>query len=69
MKFNVGFELKSVEDVAEFAANHIWTLTAYHSMAFAVNDYDAYFPFRYSSLTKPLPMEGSKDKEVDNTYV
>lgn len=69
MGFKIGFELDSKKNLAEFASCHIWTLTGFHSMAFAVNDFDAYFPFRYSSLTKPLPLDSSNDKQVTDTYV
>ena len=62
----IGFEL-DCNTLAEFASSQIWTLTGFQIIAFAVNDFDAYFTFRYSSLTKPLPL--AYGKWVTDTYV
>ena len=57
VKFVLGIDLKTPEDVAELASNHIWTLTAHHSVSFSITDFEAYFPFRAPNLTKPLPFD------------
>ena len=63
----IGFEL-DCNTLAEFASSQIWTRTGIQIIAFAVNNFDAYFfLFRYSSLTKPLPP--AYGKRVTDTYV
>lgn len=47
----------------------MWTLTAFHSISFSIQDYDAYIPFRFSGLTKPLPLDKTLDHTIDKTYV
>ena len=68
-EFPLGMKLNTIEGLVEFAACHMWTLTAFHSISFSIQDYDAYIPFRFSGLTKPLPLDPALDESINNTYV